>query len=152
MTTSKAHTEYTTQQSTLTSRGAQLALDAALKKAQEIGLAASICVLDAAGRMKAFHAMDGAPAISHETAQKKARLALGFGIPTGDAWFQFIEKDPILFHGAQHLPDFILLGGGSPIQSAGALVGAIGVSGGHYKQDEQVTQAALAALAMPISS
>ncbi len=143
MPTPAAQNEFMTHQSTLTSAGALVALDAALKKAKELGLAVSICVLDAAGRLKTFHSMDGAPAISHETAQKKARLALGFGVPTGDAWFRFIENDPILFHGAQQLPDFILLGGGSPIRVGESMIGAMGVSGGHYKQDEQVVQAAL---------
>ena len=42
--------------------------------------------------------------------------------------------------------DFILLGGGSPIYVDGALVGAIGVAGGHYSKDEACAQAALEAL------
>jgi uncharacterized protein GlcG (DUF336 family) len=90
--------------------------------------------------------MDGAPAISHETSQKKAKLALGFGMPTGETWLKFIEKDPILHQGARDLPDFILLGGGSPIRLQDSLVGAIGVSGGHYKQDEEIVNAGLQAL------
>ena len=130
----------------LNSHCAQLVLGAALTKAQAIGLKASICILDGAGRMKAFHSMDGAPAISHETAQKKAKMALGFGMPTGETWLRFIEKDPILMNGASQLPDFILLGGGSPIRLKGELIGAIGVSGGHYSQDEEVVAAALSEL------
>ena len=39
-----------------------------------------------------------------------------------------------------------LLGGGMPIQIDGALVGAIGVSGGHYRQDEECAKAALGEL------
>lgn len=137
---------YTIPSSTLSSQAADKILAAARAKAREIGLNASICILDGAGRTKAFHAMDGAPAISHETAAKKAKMALGFGMPTGETWLKFIEKDPILSQGAAHLPDFILLGGGSPVLWNGALVGAIGVSGGHYKQDEQVVAAGLASL------
>jgi len=42
--------------------------------------------------------------------------------------------------------DFVLLGGGSPIMINDELVGAIGVSGGHYKQDEECVQAGLSAI------
>jgi len=38
------------------------------------------------------------------------------------------------------------LGGGSPLKAKGALIGAIGVSGGHYAQDEKCVKAALEAL------
>jgi uncharacterized protein GlcG (DUF336 family) len=138
--------EYTIPNLTLSSAAADRILTAAIKCAKEIGLNASICILDASGRMKAFHSMDAAPAISHETAGKKAKMALGFGMPTGETWLRFIENDPILRQGASQLPDFILLGGGSPIHWKGSLIGAVGVSGGHYKQDEQIVAAGLAAL------
>lgn len=103
----------------------------------------AIAIVDESGVLKAFHRMDGAPLIAVETAIKKARLAAGFGFPTGEAWYNFIKDDPILLHGAQQLPDFILLGGGSPIMHEGQICGAIGVSGGHYKQDEAIVAAAL---------
>jgi uncharacterized protein GlcG (DUF336 family) len=40
----------------------------------------------------------------------------------------------------------IVFGGGYPIKVADAVVGAIGVSGGHYSQDMEVAQAGLTAL------
>ena len=40
----------------------------------------------------------------------------------------------------------IVFGGGFPIEIDGAVVGAVGVSGGHYKQDMEVAEAGLAAL------
>jgi uncharacterized protein GlcG (DUF336 family) len=118
-------------------------LAAAQKQASEMGLAVSICILDAAGRLKAFVSMDGAAPISHETAVKKAKMALGFGMPTGEDWYSFIKNDPILLHGVTQLPDFILLGGGSPLKWNQHVIGAIGVSGGHYKQDETCVTAAI---------
>ena len=140
-----------THQSTLTihsitSEAAQVLVQAAQKKARELGFAISICVLEATGRTKAFAAMDGAPPVSYETAEKKAKCALGFGMSTGQSWYDFIKDDPILMNGVTQLPDFILLGGGSPIQLNGSIVGAIGISGGHYKQDEACVQSALSAL------
>jgi uncharacterized protein GlcG (DUF336 family) len=41
----------------------------------------------------------------------------------------------------------ILFGGGYPITVGEAVVGGIGVSGGHYSQDMEVAQAGLSALA-----
>ena len=67
-------------------------------------------------------------------------------MPTGKPWHDFIKDDPILSGGAPALEDFILLGGGSPIYVDGALVGAIGVAGGHYSKDEACVTAALEAL------
>ena len=96
--------------------------------------------------LKAFHRMDGAALIANSASQKKAFTAIGFGMPTGDAWYGFIKDDPILMNGADSLKDFTLLGGGSPIMVDGNLAGAIGVSGGHYKQDEECVDAALKAL------
>ena len=122
---------------------------AAEKKAAEIGLAIAVTVVDEGGVLKAFSRMDGAALVAVGASRKKALTAVGFGIPTGETWHNFIKDDPILLHGAQHLDDFILLGGGSPIVVDGALVGAIGVSGGHYHQDEICTRAALELLATP---
>ena len=51
--------------------------------------------------------------VSLGAAQKKALTAVGFGMPTGKPWHDFIKDDPILLQGAPSLPDFTLLGGGS---------------------------------------
>jgi uncharacterized protein GlcG (DUF336 family) len=133
-------------QPTVSREAAQLLIETAIGAAQAISLKISVCVLDSSGRMKAFSSMDGAPAVSLETCVKKAKTAVGFGIPTGKSWHEFIKNDPILLEGAQHLPDFILLGGGSPILHGDRLIGAIGVSGGHYEQDEKCVAAALETL------
>ena len=129
----------------LTREGANLLVDTAILKAQSLGLEISVCVLDSSGRMIAFSAMDAAPAVSFEACIKKAKTAIGFGIPTGTSWYEFIKNDPILLAGAQHLPDFILLGGGSPVKWNGKIIGAIGISGGHYSDDEKCVSAALQA-------
>lgn len=65
-----------------------------------------------------------------DASRKKAVTAIGFGMPSGAAWQQFIIKD------------FILLGGGSPIIIGRKIIGAIGVSGGHYVQDEECVRSA----------
>ena len=87
--------------------------------------------------------MDNAKLVTIDAARKKALTAVGFGMPSGEAWYNHIKDDPILFHGVQQFQDFILLGGGIPILIEDEMVGAIGISGGHYKQDIQCAEAAL---------
>ena len=115
-------------------------------KAQEMGFNIVIAIVDDSGVLKAFSRMDNAPLLAIGAAQQKAKTAVGFGMSTGDAWHDFIKGDPILEQGVQNLKDFTLLGGGSPIMIDDQLVGAIGVSGGHYKQDEECAAAGLAAI------
>jgi uncharacterized protein GlcG (DUF336 family) len=131
------------EKKSISAQVADTLVKAAVKRAFELGLNISVSVLDDAGNELMFYRMDRAPLISIESSRKKAKLALGFGIPTGESWYNFIKDDEILKQGAGDLPGFILLGGGSPIYAGPSLVGSIGVSGGHYKQDEQCVTAAL---------
>ncbi|HET7387430.1 MAG TPA: heme-binding protein [Nocardioidaceae bacterium] len=115
-------------------------------KASEIGVAMNIAVVDESGVLKAFVRMDGAPLLSVQIAQDKAYTAAGFSMPT-DGWFDFIKDDPPLAAGAPTGIDrLVIFGGGYPIRVGEAVVGAIGVSGGHYTQDMEVAEAGLAVL------
>ncbi len=127
----------------ITSLLAKQMIDAAAQKAEEIGMSIAITIVDESGVLKAFSRMDTAPLVAVDASRKKAITAVGFGFPTGDAWYNFIKEDPILHEGAHNLKDFILLGGGAPIVVDDTIVGAIGISGGHYKQDEICLNAAL---------
>ena len=124
---------------------AEQAIEAAAKKATELGLKMCIAVTDEAGDLKAFRRMDGAPKLSIEIATNKAYTAASFGMPT-HAWFDFIKNDPPLLHGITHTPRLVIFGGGFPIPLEGEVVGAIGLSGGHYTQDMECARAALAAI------
>ena len=124
---------------------AEQAIEAAAKKAAELGLRMCIAVTDEAGDLKAFRRMDGAPKLSTEIAPNKAYTAASFGMPT-HAWFDFIKNDPPLLHGITHTPRLVVFGGGFPIHLEGEIVGAIGLSGGHYTQDMECARAALAAI------
>ena len=117
---------------------------AAEAKAKEMAHPFVIAVCDEAGVLKAFSRMDGAALLSVQIAQDKAYTAVGFGLST-DAWHDFIKNDPPLAAGAVGGIDrLVVFGGGYPIKVGAAIVGAIGVSGGHYKQDMEVAQAGLA--------
>ncbi len=122
---------------------ADLMINAAESKAKEQSLSISISIVDESGILKAFRRMDGAPLVSVGIAHKKAITAVGFGFDTGDAWFNFIKDDPILREGVASIDNFILLGGGRAIVIDNRIVGAIGISGGHYKQDQLCADAAI---------
>ena len=124
---------------------AEQAVEAAARKATELGLRMCIAVTDETGDLKAFRRMDGAPKLSIEIATNKAYTAASFGMPT-HAWFDFIKNDPPLLHGITHTPRLVVFGGGFPIHLEGEIVGAIGLSGGHYSQDMECARAALAAI------
>jgi len=119
---------------------------AAEAKAAEIGVPMVIAVCDESGVLKAFSRMDGAALLSVQIAQDKAYTAAGFGLPSG-GWHDFIKDDPPLAAGAVGGIDrLVVFGGGFPISLGGGVVGAVGVSGGHYSQDVEVAQAGLAVL------
>jgi uncharacterized protein GlcG (DUF336 family) len=124
---------------------------AAEAKATEIGTPMVIAVVDDGGVLKAFSRMDGAALLSVQVAQDKAYTAVGFGMPT-HGWHDFIKDDPPLADGAPTGIDrLVVFGGGYPITIGGQLAGAIGVSGGHYSQDQEVAEAGLGGIGAPVS-
>ncbi len=125
---------------------AQRMIAAAEHKAQELGLRIATAVVDESGILKAFSRMDGAPLVAVGISVKKGVTAVGFGMPTGKPWHDFVKDDPILLHGYQSIEQFTMFGGGFPIYVDGQLVGAIGVSGGHYSKDEECARAGLAVI------
>ena len=123
---------------------AQKMVAAAVAKAEELGVGQVVAVLDESGLLKAFCRMEGTPLVSIEASQNKAYTAL-LGMPSQD-FFDSIKDDPALVAGVPHLPRIVTFGGGLPIRSGDAVVGAIGVSGGTVEQDIACAQAGLDAL------
>ena len=128
---------------------AELALEliaAPQRKAEELGKPFTVAVVDESGVLKALLRMDNAALVSVQVAQDKAYTAVGFGIPS-HSWHDFIKDDPPLAAGAPTGIDrLVVFGGGYPIVIDGAVVGGVGVSGGHYSEDMEVAEAALAVL------
>jgi uncharacterized protein GlcG (DUF336 family) len=134
------------EKASVTSELAQRMIAAAEAKASELGTPMVIAVCDESGVLKAFSRMDGAALLSVQIAQDKAYTAVGFGMPT-DGWHDFIKDDPPLASGAVGgIERLVVFGGGYPVKVGDGVVGAIGVSGGHYSQDMEVAQAGLTAL------
>ncbi len=139
-------TETVTTKPSISLAAATKVLEAGVAHAQQIGVPMVIAVVDESGVLKTFCRMDGAALLSVDLAKDKAYTAVAFGIPTHE-WFEFIKNDPPLLHGITKTPRLVVFGGGYPIRHGGEVVGGIGVSGGHYRQDMEVAEAALAALA-----
>lgn len=135
----------TFEKPSITSDLANEIINAASKKAAEIGVPMVIAIVDESGILKGFKRMDGAALLSVEIAQNKAYTAVSFGLST-DAWFDFIKNDPPLNTGIVHTPRLVVFGGGYPIVVGGKIIGGIGCSGGHYSQDMECAQAGLAAV------
>ncbi len=135
-----------TSKASITLEAANLVLDAAQKAAEAMGTPMVIAIVDKSGVQKAFRRMDGAPLLSVDIASDKAYTAVAFGLPT-HAWFDFIKNDPPLLHGIVKTPRLVVFGGGYPLNVGGQVIGAIGVSGGHYEQDMKVAEAGVTALA-----
>jgi uncharacterized protein GlcG (DUF336 family) len=123
---------------------AKAMIDAAERKAADMGHPFVIAVVDDSGVLKAFSRMDGAALLSVQIAQDKAYTAAGFGLST-DAWHDFVKDDaPLAMGAASGIDRLIVFGGGFPVIIGGKIAGAIGVSGGHYTQDMDVAKAGLA--------
>jgi uncharacterized protein GlcG (DUF336 family) len=130
----------------ISTEAAHRLIAAAEAKAGELGKPFVIAIVDDNGVLKAFSRMDGAALLSVQVAQDKAYTAVGFGMPT-HGWHDFIKDDPPLADGAPSGIDrLIVFGGGYPLTVDDQVVGAIGVSGGHYSEDMEVAEAGVAAL------
>ena len=129
----------------ITSKVARAMIGAAERRAAEIGIAINVAILDAGAHQEAVARMDGAVLGSIDLAISKARTAVLFEI-TSEAIWDYCKPGapaPGLERSNGGLATFA---GGIPLRDAsGALVGAIGVSGGAVDQDRDVAEAAAAA-------
>jgi glc operon protein GlcG len=126
----------------LTLAGAQKLLDAAIAKAREMKVPECICVVDAGGQLLTMARMDGAFALSIDTALRKAQTAASYGVPSGGIAAGIDLKLAIATEGKR-----INLPGGLPVIVDGHIVGAIGVGSGTGEEDREVAAAALGAIA-----
>lgn len=133
----------------LSSEQAQAMIEGADARARTLGVPAVIAVIDAGCHLKALRRMDGAPLGSIDIALGKARTAALFGCNSEDVW-EYCKPGapaPGLDRSNGGLMTFA---GGISLKSVdGALVGAIGVSGGTVAQDQDIARAGAAAFSQP---
>lgn len=124
---------------------AEQMLRAAIQKAQGLGVAVHVAILDPGAHLKAFVRMDGAVLGSLDIALKKAKTAVLFEANSEVVWDYAKPGAPAP---GLELTNGMLatFAGGMPITSAkGELLGAIGVSGGTVPQDFEIATAGIAA-------
>lgn len=130
--------------SQLSTSDVQKALNAAVAKAQEIGVPMGISIVDAGGTLMGFIKMEGAFNHTNHTSYSKAYTSASIRKPSGGSGIPpNITAEISSTSGGK----FTTLPGGLPLMKEGVLVGAVGVGGGKADQDEAVAKAAADALA-----
>ncbi|MBC7353201.1 MAG: heme-binding protein [Thermogutta sp.] len=125
---------------------AQKALEAAMKKAEELGTKMDIAIVDAGANLKAFVRMDGAWLGSIDIAIRKARTARFFDMETGEIG-KLSQPGGPLYHIEHSNGGLITFPGGIPIRnSQGEVIGGIGVSGSTVENDHAVALAGVEAI------
>jgi uncharacterized protein GlcG (DUF336 family) len=130
---------------TLTLAAAQALLQAAFAKAQEVGVPMAVAVVDESGVLKAFGRMDGNSLASVALVQAKAFTSAAFRTPT-HVLAERNQGDPTRVASLPNFPGVTFLGGGYPVAVGSTVVGGLGVGGGSAQQDQEVAEAALAAV------
>lgn len=111
-------------------------------EAQRQHVEVTICIVDENGNLLFLQKADGAPMITTQWAQKKARHAAFYRSPTkeGADTLKKGNLDVLTY------PEYFPNQGGLPIQVDGQTIGGIAASGAKPEIDEAVVQAALDAL------
>jgi uncharacterized protein GlcG (DUF336 family) len=129
----------------LTLAEANLMLDAAQAKAEDLGVPEVLCVSDAGGYPIALRRLDGGKVTSVEIAINKAFTAAGHRKPT-HFYRNAVPGEEAFGIMTQHSGRFTIFVGGWPVEYEGAVIGAISASGGNGEQDIACCKAGIDAL------
>lgn len=130
----------------LTLKDARRIIEAAEKKAVEIGQPMNIAVVDAGAHLLAHVRMDGAWIGSIDISINKAFTARAFDISTKELSENSQPGDQFYGILVSNWGRVMIFAGGIPLRgSDGSCVGAIGVSGGSGEQDQAVAEAGASA-------
>ncbi|MDX6452502.1 MAG: hypothetical protein QOH16_2551 [Gaiellaceae bacterium] len=135
---------------TQTSKGVTLdtalhVIAAARQRAEAIGVAMNIAIVDEGNNLVAFQRMDGAWLGSMDIAKGKAYTARAFNMSTKDLAPLCVPGQPLFGIHVSNQGQLIIFAGGIPLERGGGVVGAIGVSGGSVDQDQEVAEAGVEA-------
>src|SRR5262249_48867478 len=124
---------------------ARRVINAAERKANEIGQPMNIAVADEGGNIVAHARMDDAWIGSIDIALKKAFTSRAFDIETKELAKHAQSGGEFFGVHASNDGKIMIFAGGSPLKRGGRVVGAIGVSGGSGDQDHAVAAPGAAA-------
>jgi uncharacterized protein GlcG (DUF336 family) len=108
---------------------AQAILEAATRKARELGVRISVAVVDEGGNLKAFLRMDGAEIAGSILAQDKAFTAVAVRCATHELAEFAQPGQPLFGIHAGAGGRLVIYGGGVPLVRDGEVAGGVGVSG-----------------------
>ena len=129
----------------ITLNDARRVIDAAEKKAEEIGQPMNIAIADTGGNLVAHVRMDGAWLGSIDISIKKAFTSRAFDISTKDLAENSQPGQQFFGIHASNDGRIMIFAGGIPLKKDDKVVGAIGVSGGSGDQDHSVAEAGASA-------
>ena len=133
----------------LTSKGARMVMDAAIEKAEDFGIAATVAVVDAGGHLLTLERMEGGRFHTVHSATTKAVSAASNKRPTTSKGAQGQSFDMLHALGlslAAGPNRWTAVEGGYPIVFENICIGGIGVAGGTLEQDEDIAAAGLKAI------
>jgi uncharacterized protein GlcG (DUF336 family) len=133
----------------LTNAGAKLMMQAAIAKAEEIEIPATVAIVDAGGHMLLLERMDGGRFHTVHSSTTKAVTASSNRRPTTTRGAQGQDLDTLHAIGlslAAGPARWTAMEGGYPIFVEGECIGGIGVSGGDWQQDQDIANAAVEAI------
>jgi glc operon protein GlcG len=121
------------------------ACDAAISKAQEMGIKVAVSVVDSGTNLVAMQKMDGTLILGIDGSKGKAVASVIFGQPSGELEAR-AERPTMRAILLQWGGRFVMGQGALPIMREGEVIGACGVGGGTSQEDEDCARAGLAAL------
>lgn len=134
---------------TLTLAAAEEIIDAAHRRAQLLGKAVSVAVVDAGGFPIAIRRPDGARPLTPDIARAKAYTAAIMQRP-GTMLKKWQESRPVFFAQLSQLPGAALpimaTEGSLTLKKDGEIIGGLGVAGGTADEDQRIAEEVLAAL------
>jgi len=126
----------------------ELALElatAALRACRDRGFQVAVAVTDRFGLVQVVVRDRLAGQHTPDTAIAKARAAVSFRTDT--LALARVTESGQLNSGIRHLPGFVFIGGGVPVEAGGAIVGGIGISGAPGgEEDDACARAGIAAV------
>lgn len=131
---------------TVTLEDARRVIAAGEEEATRIGQPMNVAVVDAGGNLVAHVRQDGAWIGSVDISISKAWTSRAFDIATKDLGENAQPGGQFFGIHTTNGGRVAIFAGGIPLVRDGAVVGAVGVSGGSGEQDQRVAEAAAAAL------
>ena len=121
--------------------GAQLAIEAAIAEAKAMDRRLTIAVVDAGGELIALSRMDGAVAVSIDSAIIKAKTVVRTSVASSVLETMLNEGN----FSVALMPGTVAMGGGVPIVHDGTIIGGIAASGDTVETDERACRAGIEA-------